>query len=207
MDNEQDQVSQNIAAVQEFYAREAAKLTRPQRWLERLSEMVGQPVFFVIILTFVVAWSGVDLLCRRFLWHEFDPAPFTLLQGIIGLCSLLTTIGVLSTQNRMSRLAEQRSNLDLKVMLLTEQKTAKLIDLLEELRRDLPNVKNRMDAHAESLQQSMNPSRVLEALDEHTDNATALDTTVDASTDQLQSTHLPQALPQSGNTHTESHLV
>jgi uncharacterized membrane protein len=207
MDSEQDQISENIAAVQEFYARESAKLTRPQRWLERLSELVGQPVFFVIILTFVAAWGVLDLVCRGMLWPEFDPAPFPMLQGIVGLCSLLTTIGVLSTQNRMSKLAEQRSNLDLKVMLLTEQKTAKLIDLLEELRRDLPNVKNRMDAHAESLQQSMNPSRVLEALDEHSDNASALDTPVDAATDQPQATHLTQGLPQSGNTHSESHLV
>ena len=172
MDSEQDQISQNIAAVHEFYARESATLSRSQRWLERLSELVGQPMFFVFILTFVGAWGVLDLLCRGMLWPAFDPAPFSLLQGIVGLCSLLTTTGVLSTQNRMSKLAEQRSNLDLKVILLTEQKTAKLIDLLEELRRDLPNVKNRMDAHAESLQQSMNPSRVLEALDEHTDNLT-----------------------------------
>ncbi len=183
IDSEHDQISQNIAAVQEFYARESAKLSRSQRWLERMSELVGQPVFFVVILTFVGAWGGFDLLCREFLWPEFDPAPFSLLQGILGLCSLLTTIGVLSTQNRMSRLAEQRSNLDLKVILLTEQKTAKLIDLLEELRRDLPNVKNRMDSHAESLQQSMNPSRVLEALDERSDNTTAQETLANATTE------------------------
>ncbi len=36
--------------------------------------------------------------------------------------------------------AEQRAHLDLKVTLLTEQKAAKLIDLLEELRRDLPKL-------------------------------------------------------------------
>ena len=51
-------------------------------------------------------------------------------------------------------------------MLLTEQKTAKLIDLLEELRRDLPNVKDRHDPEAAELQQSMNPDQVLAALDE-----------------------------------------
>lgn len=50
--------------------------------------------------------------------------------------------------------------------LLTEQKAAKMIDLLEELRRDLPNVKNRHDPEAAVLQQSMNPNLVLAALDE-----------------------------------------
>ena len=50
--------------------------------------------------------------------------------------------------------------------LLTEQKAAKLIDLVEELRRDLPNVKNRHDPSAESLLQPMHPDLVLATLDE-----------------------------------------
>jgi hypothetical protein len=54
----------------------------------------------------------------------------------------------------------------LKVSLLTEQKVAKLIDLLEELRRDLPNVKNRHDGDAALLRQGLDPGRVLAALDE-----------------------------------------
>jgi hypothetical protein len=37
---------------------------------------------------------------------------------------------------------------------------------MEELRRDLPNVKNRPDPEAVALQQSMNPDLVLAALDE-----------------------------------------
>ncbi len=168
---EQDQISRNIAAVQEFYARESDKLSPSQRLMERLSELIGQPFFFVVILVFVGMWIGLDMIFRALHWPEFDPAPFAWLQGIVGLCALLTAIGVLSTQNRMAKLADQRANLDLKVTLLTEQKTAKLIDLLEELRRDLPNVKNRHDPNAESLQQSMNPLSVLEALDEHPGNS------------------------------------
>ena len=38
------------------------------------------------------------------------------------------------------------------------------LDLLEELRRDLPNVRNRHDPGAASLQQPMNPDHVLAAL-------------------------------------------
>jgi uncharacterized membrane protein len=71
-----------------------------------------------------------------------------------------------SSQRLLERLAEQRAHLDLKVTLLTEQKAAKLINLLEELRRDLPNVKNRHDPGAASLQEPMNPDLVLAALDE-----------------------------------------
>ena len=87
----------------------------------------------------------------------------------MGLFAWFTATGVLVTQNRMDKLAQQRANLDLKVILLTEQKAAKAIDLMEELRRDLPNVKKRHNPGAESLQQSMNPSKVLTALDEPID--------------------------------------
>ncbi len=67
---------------------------------------------------------------------------------------------VLIEQNRLGKLAERRAHLDLKVTLLTEQKAAKLIDLLEELRRDLPNVRDRHDPEAAELKQAMDPHGV-----------------------------------------------
>ncbi len=87
---------------------------------------------------------------------------------------------MLVKQNRLARLAQQRAHLDLKVTLLTEQKAAKMIDLLEELRRDLPNVRDRHDSGAAALQQSMDPDLVLAALDEHKGIATPAKATAKA---------------------------
>jgi uncharacterized membrane protein len=168
-DSERDQISQNIEAVLEFYSREDQKISRSQRILERLSSFVGQPVFLGIILLFVASWMLANSEMHQAGMVEFDPAPYFWLQGIVGLAALLTTIVILIKQNRVAKLAEQRAHLDLKVTLLTELKAAKLIDLLEELRRDLPNVKNRHDPEAVALQQSMNPELVLAALDERGD--------------------------------------
>lgn len=166
VESEPDQISQNIAAVLEFYTREEQKISRSQRMLERVSDFVGQPVFLGIILAFVTLWMLANTAMREFGMAEFDPAPFIWLQGIVGLGALLTATVVLTRQNRMAKLEELRAHLDLKVTLLTEQKAAKLIDLLEELRRDMPNVRNRHDSDAVALQQSMNPDLVLAALDE-----------------------------------------
>ena len=163
---ERDQISQNIEAVLAFYTREEQKISRSQRILERISNSIGQPVFLGFILLFVAFWMLANALLRQLGIAEFDPAPFFWLQGIVGLGALLTATAVLTRQNRLAKLAEQRAHLDLKVTLLTEQKAAKLIDLLEELRRDLPNVRNRHDPEAAVLQQSMNPDLVLAALDE-----------------------------------------
>ncbi len=166
LSSENEQISQNINAVLDFYTRADEKIGFWQRMLERISNVIGQPLFLGLILLFVVVWTLGNILMRWFGVPEFDPPPFFWLQGILGLAALLTTTIVLTRQNRLGRLEEQRAHLDLKVTLLTEQKAAKLIDLLEELRRDLPNVKDRDDPEAAVLQQSMNPDLVLAALDE-----------------------------------------
>ena len=165
-ESEPDLTSQNIDAVLDFYTREEQKISRSQRTLERFSDFIGQPVFLGVILVFVVLWIIADTVMRQLGIADFDPAPYFWLQGIVGLGALLTATVVLIKQNRIAKLEEQRAHLDLKVTLLTEQKAAKLIELIEELRRDLPNVKDRHDPDAVALKQSMNPDLVLAALDE-----------------------------------------
>lgn len=96
---------------------------------------------------------------------EFDPPPFGWLQGIAGQGAPLAATVVLIKQRRLARFAEQRADRDLRVTLLTEQKVAKLIDLIEELRGDLPNVKDRHDPEAVVFKQAMNPDLVLGAPD------------------------------------------
>jgi uncharacterized membrane protein len=51
------------------------------------------------------------------------------------------------------------------VTLLVEQKVTKVIALIEELRRDLPSVQNRVDSQAEAMQEVVDPQTVLSALE------------------------------------------
>ncbi len=165
-ESERDQISQNLKAILAFYTREGQKISATQRIVERFSEFIGRPAFLGGTLVFVAVWIAANMIMRQRGMDEFDPAPYFWLQGLISLGALLTANVVLITQNRLAQLEEKRAHLDLKVTLLTEQKAAKLIDLLEELRHDLPNVPDRQDPEAVALQQSMNPDLVLAALDE-----------------------------------------
>lgn len=97
---------------------------------------------------------------------SLDPPPFSWLQGVIGLGALLMTTMVLITQNRQEKHTEQRRHLDLQVSLLVEQKVTKVIALVEELRRDLPSIRNRHDPQAEAMQNAIDPHAVLDALDD-----------------------------------------
>jgi uncharacterized membrane protein len=73
---------------------------------------------------------------------------------------------VLTTQSRQSHAFEQRAELELQVNLLAEQKIAKLIALVEELRRDMPTVTNRVDPLAEQMKEPIDPHAVLSALEQ-----------------------------------------
>ena len=159
-------IGENIAAVHEFYEREELKRGAPQRHAESIGGFVGQPAFLVMTLVFTAAWTAVNLLMPVFGMAAVDPAPFFWMQGVLGLASLLTTTVVLIKQNRVGKLSEQRAHLDLKVMLLIEQKVAKVIHLMEELRRDLPDVRHRHDGGAVVMQHAMSPEKVVAALDE-----------------------------------------
>jgi uncharacterized membrane protein len=80
--------------------------------------------------------------------------------------ALVTTTVVLIAQNRQTRFEQQRAHLDLQVNLLTEQKVTKVIHLLEELRRDLPMVKDRHDPQAAGMQERADTAQLASALDQ-----------------------------------------
>lgn len=60
---------------------------------------------------------------------------------------------VLITQNRWVRRVERRSQVELHIALLAEEKIGKLVALIEELRRDLPSVREVMEEVERSFDQ------------------------------------------------------
>lgn len=163
------QIRQNIETILGFYSRDEQQISASQRFLEAFSATVGRPLYLGCILVSVALWIGANVIARRAGFAAFDPPPFFWLQGMISLGALLTTTVLLIKQNRLAALEERRAHLEMQVNLLTEQKTTKLINLMEELRRDLPNVRNRHDPEAVALQQPTDAGQVLAELDERRD--------------------------------------
>jgi|SRR5580700_199574 uncharacterized membrane protein len=159
-------ISENIEAVQAYYAREERRAGTAQRVLERFSNAIGRPSFLALVLLLVLAWIVYNLLAPQFGLKAFDSPPFPALQGIVSLSALVITTVVLIGQNRLTQLEHQREQLELQVNILTEQKTTKLVHLLEELRRDLPMVRDRHDAVSAKLQQPTDTTEILTALED-----------------------------------------
>ncbi|HEX2585731.1 MAG TPA: DUF1003 domain-containing protein [Steroidobacteraceae bacterium] len=170
-----EHITHNIDSIVDFHNREELKISDSQRRLEYVGSLIGRPLYLLAVIYVAVFWILMNALAPRFGLLQVDPPPFFWLQGVLGLGAFLTTTIVLITQNRQSQLTARRLNLDLQINLLTEQKTTKLIHLFEELRRDLPMVKNRHDAMSAAMQVPADTTQMLEALTPSHDSDTEKD--------------------------------
>ena len=160
-----DPVGQTVEMIAALHIRAEQQVDRHQRAIETVTRTLGRPGAFYTVIAVVAVWIGSNLIARHLGQTVWDPPPFYWLQGLVGLSALLTTIVVLITQNRQGRMDERRAQLDLQMSLLVEQKVTKLIELMEELRRDLPSVRNREDPQAEAMSEAADPAAVLTALE------------------------------------------
>jgi uncharacterized membrane protein len=155
-------IRKKVEAIADLH-REAERLVMGhQRFIEWVTAQLGQPRSVYALLVLIAAWVGVNTFSPRLRW---DPPPFFWLQGLIGLLALTTTIVVLITQIRWLRRTDTHSKLDLHINLAAEEKVAKLVALLEELRRDLPSVRNRHDPVAAAMSQGTDAGEVLDELE------------------------------------------
>ena len=132
----------------------------------------------------VVGWIGLNVLVMLMGHQPPDEPPFYWLQGAIGLGALYMTTLILTTQRREDELASHREQLTLELAILGEQKAAKIIELLEELRRDHPQLRNRIDPEAIALAAPADPQAVLDAIkDTHAEMQSSDALTADAAED------------------------
>ncbi|MDB4966350.1 MAG: putative rane protein [Myxococcales bacterium] len=166
----QDNVQENIRAISAMQEHAERTVTRHQRAVEVVTAVAARPGTLYIVAALALGWAGYNGMLHAMARAVPDPPPFYWLQGTMALAALLLTIVVLATQRRQAMLAEQRAHLDLQVNLLSEQKIAKVVALLEELRRDLPSVRNRVDRQAQAMAEPADPNAVVDALKESLDD-------------------------------------
>ena len=162
-----EHVHDNIQAISELRTAAERSLPAGQRAVEALTNWVGRPRTLYALVALLFGWVGYNVFAHALGGATFDPPPFFTLQGIVGIYAALMTTVILITQNRQAAYAQRNAHLDLQVNILAEQRTAKIVALLEELRRDLPNVRNRVDPIADALQQALHPHAINSALDQH----------------------------------------
>jgi uncharacterized membrane protein len=159
-------IESTLAAITRLHDTHRRGASPVHRAVEGVTLFVASPGFAGLIAAVVVVWTGANSLAPAFALKPIDPWPFNGLEGIAGVTALFMTVFILITERRENELSELRGQLTLELAMLSEQKTAKLISLIEELRRDMPTVPDRADQEAEDLSRPADPEAVLEALRE-----------------------------------------
>ena len=154
---------ENLAVVTNFHDEEDARISGVQRVIESISNFFGSPSYFAFAVAFMGLWIAANTWGTHAGWEHVDQPPFFWLQGIVSANALLLTVAVLIRQNRMSRLAQHHSHLDLQINLLTEQKVTRILKLLEESHGHAP-ARGGIDPELAELSKPANPEAILQAI-------------------------------------------
>jgi uncharacterized membrane protein len=159
-------VDQNVEAILALHSADLSSMSRHQRAVERIYEALISPVFLFAIVAGILVWIGANFEILRSGGKPWDPPPFAMLQTTVSIFALLTSLLIITTQRWQGKIAERNAHLDLQVNLLVDQKAAKIIQLLEEIRVDSPHLRNRRDEQAEELQVAVDPTHVASVIAE-----------------------------------------
>jgi uncharacterized membrane protein len=159
-------IEEAVQAIARLHADHHKTATAIQRSLGRATSLVAEPWFVGLLTAGIAGWMAFNLLAVHLGYRAVDEPPFAWLGVALSLASLYMMILVYASQRREYQLYALREQLTLELALLSEQKSAKLIQLLEEFRRDIPLVHNRFDPQAAAMAEPADPVRVVEAIRE-----------------------------------------
>lgn len=169
-DTDPTHLEETLRTINRLRVEHHQNATPLQRSMDHITALLGRPRFIGVSIVIVVGWIGLNLLSASFGHRPIDPPPFSLLWGAVSLVSFYMVALVLVTQQREEQIAQHHEKLVLELIILSEQKAAKVIQLLEEARRDNPFLRNRIDRDADDMARPADPSLVLNAIkDIHAD--------------------------------------
>lgn len=163
-------VRRNAETVQDMQARLVEAESTVDHVADGISTFAGSTWFVIIHAIWFAIWilagSGVVPIVGL---SEFDPYPFSLLTLIVSLEAIFLSTFVLISQNKLAAASDRRSDLDLHINLLAEQKSAKTLELLGQITEQLNAMANEFrvshDAELEALKESPEPADIVDILD------------------------------------------
>ena len=165
MDDAVQQSEQSVAHLAELHRSHERSTTRIQRMANGVTSRLGRPATLAIVLLLILAWMVGNYVARRMGVEALEDFPFPDLAFVATLAAVLIALAILTTQQHQDQLAARRAELTLQIAVLSEKKIAKLIELMEEQRRDNPMLASRVDKEAETMARSLEPEESLAQLD------------------------------------------
>jgi uncharacterized membrane protein len=159
-------LEETIQSIAGLHDEHHANASNHQRFVDRITTLLGSANFIGALTFFVVGWAILNGLAALLGYRALDPPPFAWMESAASLASLYLVILILTTQRGDDRLTQRRELLNLELTILSEQKIAKVVALLEELRQDSPHLNDRVDELAKAMSQPADPRSVIDAIKE-----------------------------------------
>lgn len=155
-----------VQEISDLHAHHYRRATRVQKYLDNVIGKLSHPAWLLILSGMIIAWIGANLAAMWAGVPPIDPPPFQWLQVAAAITAVYITALILTTQRHEDGLTRHRDQLTLELGILSERKTTKIIELLEELRRDNPLMENRSDDLAAAMAIPTDPLAVSNAIEE-----------------------------------------
>lgn len=159
-------IAEAVKTIAGLHMEHHRKATFAERIIDRTTAAIGRPSLLFGLILMTVAWVMGNYLVKITGGRPPDPPPFAWMSLALAWMALMIAVLILTSQRRADRLAHLREHMNLEATLLTEQKTRKIIALLEELRRDSPQIHDRHDPEAAQMAEKSDPNTVLNVIEE-----------------------------------------
>ncbi|MGI8906419.1 MAG: DUF1003 domain-containing protein [Candidatus Sumerlaeaceae bacterium] len=124
-----DPSSRNIELIARIEKESLQRRNLPERIGDTIAKHFGTMTVFIVH----VLWFGIWIAINRG-WmpgiKPFDPFPYGLLTMIVSLEAIFVSIVLLISQNRMTRQADHRAQLNLQIDMLEEEEMTRVLKIL-----------------------------------------------------------------------------
>ena len=151
-------VEQNIRTIIDLRLQASRERSLQDRIANVFTSFSGRMVFVYVHVVWFGAW--ILLNTGRVGVHPFDPFPYGLLTMIVSLEAIFLSTFVLISQNRLSKEAERRADLDLHIALLTEHELTRVLQMLDDIQGKI-GIANHADSELTDLEMETKPEDVL----------------------------------------------
>jgi uncharacterized membrane protein len=155
-------LERNIRSLDLRRAREQAQATLEERIAQAITDFSGSMKFVYLHIAIFGFWVIANLGLVPGL-SPWDPS-FVVLAMVASVEAIFLSTFVLITQNRISRAAEKRADLDLQISLLAEHEVTKIAELVAAIAERM-GVESARSSEIDQIKQDVAPEVVLDEIE------------------------------------------
>jgi uncharacterized membrane protein len=161
----QGHVQEHIELIARHEEEFLARRTRSEKVADRMAAVIGSLKyvgFHAVLFTCWVLWNTLPVKQL----NHFDPAPFPLLDMVFAFEAILVASFILMRQSRMSRRSEERDQLMLQVLLLSEREITAVLGMERQIAERMGLHKIAQDQEIHQLSQQTSIDEVAQIIQE-----------------------------------------